>query len=85
MFQVVIAGANSTLSSVRFIANAIYEPDNIKQMDLDTINLFKLAKQNGFQTFYWSTQCNASLSSIGSTQYIDHVVAKEPTPIQIKF
>ncbi|MDR0741038.1 MAG: sulfatase-like hydrolase/transferase [Puniceicoccales bacterium] len=84
IFKVGIAGANSTLSSVKFITNAIYEPDNIKQTGLDTTNLFKLAKQSEFKTFYWSTQCDVFLSSIGGAQYIDHVVAKETNPIQIK-
>jgi glucan phosphoethanolaminetransferase (alkaline phosphatase superfamily) len=84
IFRVGIAGANSTLSSVKFITNAIYEPDNLKQTSLDGTNLFKLAKQSGFQTFYLSTQCDMFLSSIGGAQYIDHIVTKETDPIQIK-
>ncbi|MDR0590697.1 MAG: sulfatase-like hydrolase/transferase [Puniceicoccales bacterium] len=84
IFKVGISGANSTLSSTKFITNAIYEPDNLKQTGLDTTNLFKLAKQSGFQTFYWSTQCDTLLSSIGGAQYIDSIVTKETDPIQIR-
>ncbi|MDR2812716.1 MAG: sulfatase-like hydrolase/transferase [Puniceicoccales bacterium] len=84
IFKVGIAGANSTLSSVKFITNAIYEPDNLKQTSFDATNLFKLAKQSGFQTFYLSTQCDMFLSSIGGAQYIDHTVTKETNPIQIR-
>jgi glucan phosphoethanolaminetransferase (alkaline phosphatase superfamily) len=83
IYKIGIAGANSTLSSVEFITNAIYEPDNLKQTALDTTNLFKLAKQSGFRTFYWSTQCDMFLSSIGGVQYMDHIVTKETDPIQI--
>jgi glucan phosphoethanolaminetransferase (alkaline phosphatase superfamily) len=83
IFKVGIAGANSTLSSVKFITNAIYEPDNLRQTSLDVTNLFKLAKQSGFQTFYLSTQSDMFLSSIGGAQYIDHIVTKETDPIQI--
>jgi glucan phosphoethanolaminetransferase (alkaline phosphatase superfamily) len=84
IFKTGISGANSTLSSVKFITNAIYEPDNLKQTGLDTTNLFKLAKQSGFQTFYLSTQCDTLVSSIGGAQYIDHVVSKETDPIQTR-
>lgn len=79
-----LSGANSTLSSVKFITNAICEPDNIRQTDLDTTNLFRFAKQSGFQTFYLSMQCDTVLSSIGGAQYIDHIVTKETDPIQIR-
>jgi glucan phosphoethanolaminetransferase (alkaline phosphatase superfamily) len=84
IFKMGISGANSTLSSVKFITNAIYEPDNLRETSLDRTNLFKLAKQSGFQTFYLSTQCDMFLSSIGGAQYIDHIVTKETDPIQIK-
>jgi glucan phosphoethanolaminetransferase (alkaline phosphatase superfamily) len=66
------------------MTNAIYEPDNAWQTGLDATNLFKFAKQSGFQTFYLSTQCDTMLASIGGAQYIDHVVAKETDPIQVR-
>jgi glucan phosphoethanolaminetransferase (alkaline phosphatase superfamily) len=81
IFKVGISGANSTFASVKFITNAIGEPDNVQQTGLNTTNLFKLAKQSGFQTFYLSTQHDTLLSGIGGIQYIDHIVAKASNPI----
>ncbi|MDR1434856.1 MAG: sulfatase-like hydrolase/transferase [Puniceicoccales bacterium] len=84
IFQVGISGANSTLSSVKFITNAIYEPDNLKQTSLETTNLFKLAKQNNFKTFYLSMQCDTLLAAIGGAPHMDQIVTKETDPIQIR-
>lgn len=72
-----IAGAVTTISSCKFMLNAIKEPDNITATSLDTTNLFKLAKQSGFKTFYISAQSNDLLSSIGGIPYIDVLITRE--------
>ena len=77
-----IAGGIVTISSCKFMCNAIREPDNVKESSLDTVNLFKIAKSYGFKTFYISAQKSDLLSSIGGTPYIDIMITREQYPTQ---
>lgn len=77
-----IAGSVSTLSSSKFLFNAIREGNNVKQTALDSTNLFKLAKESGFRTFYISAQTDHILSSIGGVKYIDVLITKDKYPLQ---
>jgi glucan phosphoethanolaminetransferase (alkaline phosphatase superfamily) len=69
-----MAGGVNTLSSLKFMMNAIYEPDNKRQTSSDQTNLFKLAKSRGFKTFYISSQRDNVLASIGGVGYIDVII-----------
>jgi glucan phosphoethanolaminetransferase (alkaline phosphatase superfamily) len=69
-----IAGGVNTLSSCKFIMNAIQEPDNVRQTSSNQTNLFRLAKEKGFKTFYISNQRDNVLMSIGGVNYIDKIV-----------
>ncbi|MBQ7524561.1 MAG: sulfatase-like hydrolase/transferase [Alphaproteobacteria bacterium] len=64
-------GGICTRTANKFMMNVIYEPDNTKLIYSDDTNLFKLAKLNGFKTFYLSDQLPGELSNIGGTRYID--------------
>ncbi len=77
-----IAGSVSTLSSSKFLFNAIREGNNVKQTGLDSTNLFKLAKESGFRTFYISAQTDHLLSSVGGVKYIDVLITKDKYPLQ---
>ena len=77
-----IAGAVTTIASCKFMLNAIREPDNVKETSVDTTNLFRLAKQNGFKTFYISAQKSDLLASIGGVPYIDVLITREQYPTQ---
>jgi glucan phosphoethanolaminetransferase (alkaline phosphatase superfamily) len=68
-----ISGGVNTLSSCKFIVNAIYEPNNVLQVSGDLTNLFRLAKQKGFKTFYISSQSDHVLMSLGGVSYIDTI------------
>lgn len=72
-----IAGGVVTMSSSKFMCNAIREPDNVKETALDTVNLFRLAKLNGFKTFYISAKRSDMISSVGGMPYMDVVITRE--------
>ncbi|MDR0677647.1 MAG: sulfatase-like hydrolase/transferase [Holosporaceae bacterium] len=80
-----IAGAVSTISSCKFMCNAIREPDNIRQTSSDTTNLFRLAKESGFKTFYISAQQNNLCSSVGGTPYIDVLITRMRYPKEFSY
>lgn len=61
----------STPVSIPLLLNCIYEPNNIKAIESKKTNLFNLAKQNGFKTFYVSAQSGALLTNIGM-EFIDY-------------
>ncbi len=68
-----IAGGINTKSSLKFMMNVIGEPDNTQLSYSDTTNLFKLAKENGFKTFYISDQLEGLISIISGKKYIDEI------------
>ncbi|MDR2666527.1 MAG: phosphoethanolamine transferase [Holosporales bacterium] len=71
-----ISSGVATFAASKFMLNAIREPDNIKQSAKNSTNLFKLAKQHGFKTFYLSSQTSHLLSSISGVNYIDVAVTR---------
>ena len=81
-YTVGIAGSVATLSSCKFICNAIREPNNLLQASLETTNIFKLAKDSGFKTFYISAQLDDLLACIRGVQNIDVLITKEQYPSQ---
>lgn len=75
-----ISGAIATLASSKFMMNAIREPDNIRLTSSEDTNLFRLAKQKGFKTFYLSAQEDDIVPSIGTAKNIDVLVTKNDLP-----
>lgn len=76
-----VSGGVITYASCKYLLNATYEPDNYRQNSSDTTNLFKLAKQNGFKTFYISAQSDSMVSAMGGTQYVDVMITYERAPL----
>lgn len=71
-----IAGAVSTQQSIPCFFNLQREPKNYKmQIDMQ-LNLFKLAKEQGFKTFFISAQSSGLTNNIGG-QYIDVFITLE--------
>lgn len=77
-----ISGAISTVSSCKFIMNSLREADNPIQAASDVTNLFKLAKEKGFKTFYLSNQTEHLIASISGSNYIDVIKTKDSDPIK---
>lgn len=74
-----VSGAVCTKASLRFMTNIIYEPDNVNLNDSGDTSLFKLAKENGFKTFYLASDSKNIVNSVcnKSSQYIDVLVTRE--------
>lgn len=75
-----ISASYVTLSSTKYITNIVCEPDNFKQLASEETNLFKLAKMNGFKTFYICAKSNFILLAIGANKYIDVIINLEDYP-----
>ncbi len=86
LFTEGVSSAVETLSASKFSMNIIREPDNVKEYLLKSVNLFKLAKNNGFKTFYISAQSSRLLASISGVEYIDfkETRALPMTPARLK-
>ena len=74
-----VSGAVCTKASLRFMTNVIYEPDNVKLNDSGETTLFKLAKENGFKTFYIASDPKNIVNSVcnKSAKYIDVLRTRE--------
>ena len=74
-----ISGAVCTKASLRFMTNVIYEPDNVLLNDSGETSLFKLAKENGFKTFYLASDPKNMVNSVcnKSAKYIDVLKTRE--------
>jgi glucan phosphoethanolaminetransferase (alkaline phosphatase superfamily) len=78
-----ISSGTGTLSSCKFMMNVIYEPDNAYQTSSDLTNLFRLAKQKNFKTFYVSSQRDNVLTSIAGVNYIDTIITNGASIINV--
>ena len=76
IFKKGISGAVSTQQSIPCFFNLQREPKNYKMQAEATLNLFKLAKEQGFKTILISAQSNGLMSNIGR-QYIDTFITLE--------
>jgi len=63
----------ATKTSLPMFYGLIREPGNLTALESKTANLFKLAKQHGFQTIYISAQKPNLLFGVGA-EFIDHVI-----------
>ncbi|MDR1284673.1 MAG: sulfatase-like hydrolase/transferase [Campylobacteraceae bacterium] len=75
-YQEAVSSGVSTHSSMAFFLNGVREPGNIKEIKLKTFNLFRLAKEQGFSTFFASAQDAKTAYEIGD-EYIDDITTKE--------
>jgi glucan phosphoethanolaminetransferase (alkaline phosphatase superfamily) len=77
-FQMSLGMSSSICTGTSFALffNVIGEVGNSNEINSKTANLFKLAKNKGFTTFYISAQENALLSDI-LVKYIDHIKTKD--------
>ena len=75
-----ISGGVSTTVSMPLLINGIYEPNNYKALEDKKSNLFKLAKQHDFKTFYISAQTGALLANL-SAEFIDYTVFRKKAPL----
>lgn len=70
----------STATSTALFFNSVREPGNIKEINDQTANLFRVAKQNGFETYYYSNQESRLIMNIGE-KYIDHIANNDSEPV----
>lgn len=68
-----ISGGVLTAVSLPVFMNLMREPGHMELLEAKTVNLFKMARENGYKTFWVSVQESQLLSLIGS-QYLDKFV-----------
>ena len=68
-----LSSSVSTLSSFPLLFNSAYEPNNLKPIEQQKANLFKLAKDHNFKSFFISSQPGARLTNIGA-EFIDYTM-----------
>jgi len=74
VFKTGISAANATRSSLPLFYNVQYHPLDMNMVKNQPANLFKLAKSQGFKTFYISAQNINCLNGVNAS-YIDYVAA----------
>ncbi|WP_027358427.1 phosphoethanolamine transferase [Desulforegula conservatrix] len=74
IFKSGISAANATRSSLPLFYNVQYHPLDMNMVKNQPANLFKLAKSQGFKTFYISAQNINCLNGVNAS-YIDYVAA----------
>ena len=70
----------STPVTLPTLLNSIYEPNNMKALEKKDANLFRLAKQHNFKTFYVSAQSGAFLTHLGA-EFIDYKMFYSKAPL----
>ncbi|MBR2136533.1 MAG: sulfatase-like hydrolase/transferase [Alphaproteobacteria bacterium] len=71
-----ISGGVSTHASLPIFFNMMKEPGNIRQLTSYSTNLFKMAKENGYNTYFYSAYDMKQTNLIG-VPYIDHIITIE--------
>ncbi|GAA3961249.1 lipooligosaccharide phosphoethanolamine transferase [Allohahella marinimesophila] len=77
-----IAASVATGSSLPLFMNVIAEPGNFQALEDRTANMFRLAQEAGYKTFWISTQESKMMNGIGS-RYIDVHITEEDNPIDL--
>ncbi|MDR0367326.1 MAG: sulfatase-like hydrolase/transferase [Rickettsiales bacterium] len=75
-----ISASSATKDSLPMLMNAIYEPCNLDQMRGGLTNLFKIAADNGFATWFITSQ-DSKLLDGNSMKYADNVIEKANRPL----
>lgn len=73
---IAISGGVSTHASLPLFFNMVKEPGNIKKLTNYTTNLFKMAKENGYKTYFYSAYDMKQTNLIG-VPYIDKMITSE--------
>lgn len=71
-----ISGGIATATSSLLFFNGVREPANINEVKTKTANLFRLAKQAGFKTYYFSNQESRLTMSFGMKN-LDKVITND--------
>ena len=79
-YKVAVAGGVSTHTAIPVFFNILNEPGNLTQMRSETTNLFNLAKQAGYKTYWLSAQDAKNTNDLG-TGFIDELITKEESPL----
>lgn len=82
-YSVAISGAVSTHSSLPIFFNMMKEPGNVQKLETEDTNLFRMAKENGFKTYFYSAYDMKQTNLIG-VRYIDEMVTSEHNPRKFK-
>lgn len=74
-----IAGGVCTKASLRFMSSVIWEPDNVRLNNTCDTSLFRMAKENGFKTFYLASDSTGMVNVVCNTssKYMDVCITKE--------
>ena len=75
LYQIAFPSGVKTDVSLPSFFNMLYEPDSTPQIISTNTCLFKMAKLNGFETYFYSAQSKDSMSNIKSylcTKWMDH-------------
>lgn len=83
VYSTAISGAVSTHSSLPIFFNMMKEPGNIQKLEIEDTNLFRMAKENGFKTYFYSAYDMKQTNLIG-VRYIDEIVTSEHNPRKFK-
>ena len=70
----------ATGSTIPLFINGVSEPGNLPELRRKTVNLFRLAHEAGWHTFWLSAQESKLLSEVGVT-WIDTVKTREDAPL----
>ena len=73
---IAISGGVSTHASLPLFFNMVKEPGNIRKLTNYTTNLFKMAKENGYKTYFYSAYDMKQTNLIG-VPYIDKMITSE--------
>lgn len=76
IYKKAISGGVSTVVSIPSFIHMIKKPDGLPQILSTNTCIFKMAKENGFDTYFYSSQANDELKGIKSylcTKYLDEL------------
>ena len=76
LFRKALSSSVSTAASLPFLFNVIREPGNLKLLNSKKTNLIKLARDNGYKTYFFTSQESKILNDLG-VEFSDEIIAKE--------
>lgn len=76
IYKKALSSSISTSSALPFLFNIIREPGNFKLLSNKNNNLFKLAKNNDFKTYFITSQESKTLNDVG-VNFCDKTITKE--------
>ncbi len=75
-YSLALSSGVSTHTGLAFFLNVVREPGNIAEFKSKTVNLFRLAKEAGYATYYISAQDSKGAYDIGA-KYVDKIITVE--------